>query len=278
MANIINERIEKIDKPKAGWTWKYLESFGFRFKLNKKIYTNWKKVLNILDISLPYFNFYTAVEQYYIKGFLESKNIKKIIIDDNILFEIAIESTKRNGCSFSKSILEYNGFPPEIVKQTEFDKVIQDEIKVKEVEEEEYNKNQEIFLKEKNKSNQLAINNKQGGIYGIYSLSSQNIKELLYIGLTNRPLIDRWTEHLNIIKDIKHVPNGMNNLYSILKTKIKSCELLIDIFVDFDTIQTNRPLTQSEKEAMECGFISALQPIGNTSGVKIPYRFSDVKI
>ena len=82
----------------------------------------------------------------------------------------------------------------------------------------------------------MAINNKQGGIYGIYSLSSQNIKELLYIGLTNRPLIDRWTEHLNIIKDIKHVPNGMNNLYSILKTKIKSCELLIDIFVDFDTI------------------------------------------
>ena len=62
MANIINERIEKIDKPKVGWTWKYLESFGFRFKLNKKIYTNWKKVLNILDISLPYFNFYTAVE------------------------------------------------------------------------------------------------------------------------------------------------------------------------------------------------------------------------
>lgn len=276
MANIINERTVKIDKPEQGWSWNYLESFGFRFQSNKKIRSNWKKVLKILDNSLPYFYLYTATEQYYLKGLLKSEDIKKIIIDDHILSEVIIESTKRNGCSFSKSILEYADFAPQIIKRTEFNKVIQDEINTKKIEEEEYNKNQEIFLKEKNRSTQLATDNKQGGIYGIYSLSSQNLKELLYIGLTNRPLIKRWTEHLNITNGINPIPNGMENLYSILRTKVRSCELLIDIFVNFDTIQTNRPLTQSEKEAMEYGFISALQPIGNISGVKIPYRFSDV--
>ena len=278
MANIINEQTIKIDRPKTedGWTWGILQSFGFNFRGNKKIVTNWKIVLKILNKALPYFYLYTAIEQYYSnQGTLISENIKKIIIDDDILSTIAIESTKNTSFLFSKSIFDYADFVPNIIKKSEFHQIIQEEIIEKNLEEEKYNKVQETFIAERNLSTQIAMRNKAGGIYGIYSLSSEKVKKLLYIGLTSRPLIQRWTEHLNITNGISPTPKGMDNLYTLLRARKNNYELLIDLFVDFDTIQTNRPLSQNEKEAMELGFISALQPIGNIAGTKIPYQFSN---
>lgn len=274
---ITNEKINKIVQPQdgQGWTTWYLENFNFNFWNNKTIKKNWKKVLEILNKDLPFFYYYTAINQFYINGIFQSTKIYKIIIDDEIIQTIETDSIKGTHYLFSKNILTYSGFIDNIIKKSEFNEKLKlyKEVDIeKEIKEKE---KQLLFLTKRKNSEEAIFTNQQGGVYSICSISDNGVEKIEYIGLTTRPCLTRWNEHLDIIYNKQSIPNGMDKLYLLLQNKKNNYGFYIKLIVDFDKTNTIRPLTQNEKEAIEYGFIYAIQPPGNTEGIDIPYYFTD---
>lgn len=274
---ITNEKINKIMQPQDeyGWTTQYLENFNFCFWNNKIIKTNWRKVLEILNKDLPFFYYYTAINQFYINGIFQSSQISQIIIDDDIIQKIATDSIKGTNYLFSKNILTYSGFIHNLNTKSEFNKKLKLK-KEADTERELKEKNKQLlFLTKKKESEDAILINQQGGIYSIYSISDIGVEKIEYIGLTTRPCMTRWNEHLDVIYGRKSIPDGMEKLYLLLQSKQNNYGFYIKLIVDFDKTNTIRPLTQNEKEAIEYGFIYAIQPPGNTEGIDIPYYFTD---
>ena len=282
MATLINKNIIKINKPKAGWSIDGLEKCGFRFWYNKNIQHNWRKVLEILNNNLPYFYIFSALEEIQENGLTKYYEVKEIIIDDEFVNNIQIES-KKSINYFSKSIFEYAHFVKYTLKSAWDEKqgLLEKKLQEQEIKEKEKQQIKEDLYKKyielKNNSYNLA-NYTQGGIYSIFKVK-QNQKELLYIGLSERPLHVRWNEHLDIIIGVKPVPPEMKKIYKILKDSFndKETELIFEPLLDFSTIKANRPLSKSDKESMELAFITFFQPNGNASGIDVPYYFSDAK-
>lgn len=69
----------------------------------------------------------------------------------------------------------------------------------------------------------------------------------------------------------------MYKLYKLLKDEFEYNTLIAEPIIIFSELNINRPLTQGEKEAMELAIITSLKPLGNTSGVDVPYYFTDEK-
>lgn len=276
---IINEIINKIYQPETelGWTEAYLSTFGFRFFSNNVIKKNYRKALEILNKNLPYFYYYSGVEQLSPNGAFIFQKIYKIIIDDDIYDKITIVSTKGSNYTFSKNIFEYANFIPETIQVLKKSKFNQQNLLEKE-QQKQYEKIYENFINIQLQSNQVLAENQHGGIYGIYSVTPDGEQSLQYIGLTCRPALDRQREHADIIKDLNiPIPDGMEKLYILLRNK-RECgnQFIMKILISFDDLKTNKELTLEDKESMELALIEIFKPVGNTSGVDIPYRFSCV--
>lgn len=67
----------------------------------------------------------------------------------------------------------------------------------------------------------------------------------------------------------------MHKLYNLLKEEFEENTIIAEPIIIFADLNTNRPLTQGEKQAMELAIITSIKPIGNTSGVDVPYYFTD---
>lgn len=272
---IVNEVINKIYQPdtEAGWTKSYLTTFGFDFFSNKTIKTHYKQVLKILNKYLPYFYYYTGIKQLNDNGMFDAREIHKIIIDDNIYDQITIASTKECNYMFSKNIFEYASFiAPQILKHSNFEK----QNLLEKEQQEQYAQVYKNFINIQLQSNQILAQNKHGGIYGLYSVAPNGDQALQYIGLTNRPALERQTEHTNIINGLPDdIPEGMEKLYLLLKSQKKSgYQFIMKILISFDDLTANKALTQNDKESMELALIHLFKPKGNTSGVDIPYKYS----
>lgn len=268
---------EKILKPKKGWDIEFLKNYGFNFFGNNIIKTNIEIVIKILNDNLPYFYYCVPIQNVlYVTTINASVNKRQIVIDSKYISSIekisklTIKSDKKN---FSKSILDYTGF----INYPSYDET------------EHYIKAVDCKLKKAQKATKKATsntfttvtpvtnekNNNKGGIYGIFSINKNNEKKPLYVGLTTRDFKARWEEHKNILYGIAPVPEGMHKLYNLLREEYENNNLIAESIITFSELNTNRPLTQGEKEAMEFAIITLLKPPGNTSGISVPYYFSD---
>lgn len=272
--------IEKVQKPKIGWTLSFLEKYNFDFSKNKTIKDNIEIVLKILNDNLPYFYYCVPIDKILYTTKINSSLTKKwIIIDTDYLLNIkniSKKTIKTDGVKFSKSILEYKSFLTNIhyEKIDEYLNTVDKKLK-KEQQKTDKSKNHKFTttitpISKKNKYN-------KGGIYGIFSVNQDNIKKLLYVGLTTRDFETRWDEHKKILYNQAPVPNGMYKLYKLLKDEFEYNTLIAEPIIIFSELNINRPLTQGEKEAMELAIITSLKPLGNTSGVDVPYYFTDEK-
>lgn len=269
--------IEKIAQPKKGWSIEFLNNYNFNFFNNNIIKTNTEIVLKILNDNLPYF--YYCVPLYdilYVTTINASISKKQVVIDLKYISkitEISKSTIKSDKTKFSKSILDYTGFIryPSYDETEHYIKAVDCKLK----------KAQKVAKKTKSNTFTTVIptikkeNNNKGGIYAIFSIDKNNIKKPLYVGLTTRDFKIRWEEHKNIVQGLAPIPKGMHKLYNLLQKEYENNNLIAESIITFSELNTNRPLTQGEKEAMELTIITLLKPPGNTSGVDVPYYFSD---
>ena len=265
--------IEKIVQPANGWTIEFLGNYNFDFFRNNIIKVNNTAVLEILNNSLPFFYYCVPIDNiFYITNINKSITHRQVVIDSVYLSDINNNSrlTERNDKKgpFVKSILEYRGFSG-YYESTE---------RYMESVEYAWNKQQEKI--KNNKNNTFTTINKKnsnnGGIYRIISIDDKNnIKKNLYVGLTERDFKVRWQEHKNILYGQAPIPDGMHKLYNLLKTELETNRIIAEPVIIFNELNTNRPLSRGEKEAMELATITLLQPLGNTAGIDVPYYFSD---
>lgn len=268
---------EKILKPKKGWDIEFLKSYGFDFFGNNIIKTNIEIVLKILNDNLPYFYYCVPIwNVLYVTTINASVSKKQIVIDSKYISSIekisksTIKSDKKN---FSKSILDYTGFIhcPSYEETKHYIEAV--DCKLKKVQKAAKKATSKTFTTVTPVTNKK--NNNKGGIYGIFSIDKNNEKKPLYVGLTTRDFKARWEEHKNILYGIAPVPDGMHKLYNLLKEEYENNNIIAESIITFSELNTNRPLTQGEKEAMEFAIITLLKPPGNTSGISVPYYFSD---
>lgn len=276
--------IQKIEKPCNGWTIEYLKNYTFSF-VNSNVISHKDLIIFLLNKYLPYF-YQVEIEKKYL-----------IYINEEYVVLLK-QASKRNyfNQDILNSIISYHIIPikTDIINQIEEDQKssnkvwnweeyiqnIQEQHKIKEQEQlkkiQQKKENISLPKLQQKRNFELTENNGNGGIYGIYSVDGNNNLQLLYIGLTTRPFEKRWEEHRNIIMGKENIPQGMEKLYSLLINENNKKYLEFKILVSFNKMISNRPISQSEKEAMEFGMIYYFNPPGNTSGrTTVPYYFSD---
>ena len=280
--------IQKIERPENGWTKEKLEQYGFTFYSQQIAPAYLNLTILLLNKNLPYF--YCTHSKYY----------KFIFIQNNFINDLH-KASRRN--YFDKNILNYIISYKEYEDEQDIAQTMQNldykqeqYLEKKRKEEEEYKKQQEEYRqkyykqqeykqrqREQNKlkneqKNNIPYQKEDGGIYGIYSRDGNNDTQLLYIGLTTRPVNQRLQEHKDILDGKEEIPKGMNRLYELLNSEYRKKHLEAKVLISFADMDANRALSRSEKEAMEMALIHYFHPPGNTSGITIPYRFSDFEI
>lgn len=271
----------KIIYKNDNWTIDILSKYHFDFEKNAIIANNKETVLLILNESLPYFyyrlndtkycraaHFHIIIEDEYIEN--TRKNSKKYQYKkyDNHDFKLS---------AFTKNILDYAGFLGSSSRSwglfyasySEYLREKREEQKREQRQIQRLKQQQQVFIAQQ-------IENDNGGIYGLYSVNKETKEEtLLYIGLTTRTFQERFEEHKNIILGTNQIPRGMEKLYRLLIKEHKTNWILGKPIIIFNEIKTNKVISQSEKEAMELSLITYFKPPGNTSGVDVPYYFSN---
>ena len=99
------------------------------------------------------------------------------------------------------------------------------------------------------------------GIYGIYIG-----EELVYIGMTMRPFIERWKEHVRYAKNPSMENSQQPYLYKAMREA--KAEVELRAIIPLDTYKTKRDV-----KCMEFALITAFKPKYNYSGVVVPYRW-----
>ena len=280
--------IQKIEKPENGWTREYLKTLNGHFAVtNTAIINKYSRVIfMILNDCLPYF---------YI-----SDNFQYIFINEEYFNNLKKRSKKNQ---FDKVVIEYifnhyqiignNETIEQVInnfeqRKKEKEKEIQEKLLKKAQEKqqylEEYQKRKQQFQHESEQQKENTINrqqeiqhiyeNEKGGIYSICSKDFNGDMKLLYIGRTDRNFEERWQEHKDIVYGKEPVQYSMKKCYNLLKEErqIKEC-LIPKKMLSFNELSANKPLTLSEKEAIEMAFIHYFQPPGNKAGIDIPYIF-----
>lgn len=263
------------------WTIEFLSKYGFDFNKNTIIANNHEIVLAILNESLPYFyvrqkdtsycrhpHYYIIIEDDIVKNI--SKNTKKYQYQK-------LEGTNFKILQFTKNILSYAGFLGTGGGIFDLYWSSYSEYKKEKIREEE--KAKKLIEKVKKQQQQNFINDQteasdSGGIYGIYSEDNDKT-ELLYIGLTTRQFQKRFKEHKDIVLGLEPIPKGMEKLYHLLIREYQIKTIIAKPIIIFNELEANKSLTRNEKEAMELALITLYQPPGNTSGIDVPYYFSD---
>lgn len=274
--------IQKIEKPDDGWTIEYLKQYNFSFT-NSNVVKCKNLVIVILNKNLPFF---------YIVN--EEKKSKDIYINEEYIILLR-QASRKNQFNYDmlQSIVAYCTIHTgnDIITQIEehekqwqeyqkklYEQQQERERKQKEEQLKKERRKKEAYLRSQQKKEyNLTEDNGNGGIYGIYAIDGNNDAQLLYIGLTTRPFPDRWKEHADIITKQADIPKGMERLYLLLIDEYEKKQLNFKILVSFNKLSSNRPITQSEKEAMEMALIYYFHPPGNTSGTIVPYYFSDTE-
>lgn len=272
--------IQKIEKPDDGWTIEYLKQYNFSFT-DSNVVNHKNLVIIILNNNLPFF---------YIVN--QEEKSEDIYINEEYI-TLLHQASRKNYFNYDvlQSIVKYCTIYTEkdIISQIEenekkwqeYQKELQKyyakiEREHQEEQEKRERRKKENYLRLQQKRDfELTEDNGNGGIYGIYSIDGNNNAQLLYIGLTTRFFPERWQEHMNIITRQADIPKGMDRLYLLLIDEYEKKQIQFKILVSFNKMISNRPLSQSEKEAMEFAMIYYFHPPGNTSGITAPYYFSD---
>lgn len=101
------------------------------------------------------------------------------------------------------------------------------------------------------------------GIYGIYNESGR----LLYIGMTTRPFIKRWEEHIEKID----INKKDQQLYLYLACH-KNEKIIFKSLINIKNLKVKQKINRRDIQMMELALITYLQPLCNIQGRYIDYN------
>ena len=108
------------------------------------------------------------------------------------------------------------------------------------------------------------------GIYGIYTKES----ELLYVGMTARPFVKRWNEHVHCIENPRIKSSQQENLYEYCRQYLSYGGTIIFRSIFSFKLFDNVP--EQVLQGIEFATITLLKPIFNVEGKREQYRFPSV--